>query len=108
MPGPSPASYFGDHAPALDPQDGALRLTLFADLERDHRDPLERGVSNPVALRHLRSMAPGDPVMIYHTGDEKRIVGLARVAGAPYPDPDGETSASRSWMSRRVPPSRRR
>ena len=26
--------------------------------------------------------------MIYHTGDEKRIVGLARVAGAPYPDPD--------------------
>jgi predicted RNA-binding protein with PUA-like domain len=59
----------------------------FADLERDHRTRWS-GVSNPVALKHLRSMAPGDPVMIYHTGNEKRIVGLARVAGAPYPDPD--------------------
>jgi predicted RNA-binding protein with PUA-like domain len=44
-------------------------------------------VTNPVALRNIRSMEPGDPVMIYHTGDEKRIVGLGRVAGAPYPDP---------------------
>ena len=61
----------------------------FADLERDRRTRWS-GVSNPVALRHLRSMAAGDLVMIYHTGDEKRIVGLARVAGAPYPDPDNE------------------
>jgi predicted RNA-binding protein with PUA-like domain len=59
----------------------------FADLQRDGRTRWS-GVSNPVALKHLRSMAPGDEVMIYHTGDEKRIVGLARVAGAPYPDPD--------------------
>jgi predicted RNA-binding protein with PUA-like domain len=59
----------------------------FADLQRDRRTRWS-GVSNPVALKHLRSMAPGDEVMIYHTGDEKRIVGLATVAGAPYPDPD--------------------
>ena len=59
----------------------------FADLQRDRRTRWS-GVSNPVALKHLRSMAPGDEVMIYHTGDEKRIVGLARVAGAPYADPD--------------------
>lgn len=45
------------------------------------------GVSNPVALRNIRSMAPGDEVMIYHTGDEKSVVGLARVTSAPYPDP---------------------
>ena len=32
-------------------------------------------------------MAPGDRVFYYHTGDEKAIVGTARVAGAPYPDP---------------------
>ena len=32
-------------------------------------------------------MREGDRVMIYHTGNEKRIVGLARIAGAPYPDP---------------------
>ena len=59
----------------------------FADLERDHRTRWS-GVSNPVALKHIRSMAQGDEVMIYHTGDEKRIVGLARVAGRPYPDPE--------------------
>jgi predicted RNA-binding protein with PUA-like domain len=45
------------------------------------------GVSNPVALRNIRSMAPGDEVMIYHTGDEKAIVGLAAVVGNPRPDP---------------------
>lgn len=45
------------------------------------------GVTNPVALRHLREMSAGDPVMIYHTGDEKSVVGLARVARAAYPDP---------------------
>ena len=37
------------------------------------------GVKNPVAIRHLRAMQPGDDVMIYHTGDEKAIVGLAKV-----------------------------
>jgi predicted RNA-binding protein with PUA-like domain len=45
------------------------------------------GVSNPVALRHLREMAVGDHVVIYHTGDQKAAVGLARVARAAYPDP---------------------
>jgi len=59
----------------------------FADLQRDRRTRWS-GVSNPVALKHLRSMAVGDEVMIYHTGAEKRIVGLARVAGGPYPDPE--------------------
>ena len=58
----------------------------FADLQRDGRARWD-GVTNPVALRNIRSMEPGDPVMIYHTGDEKRIVGLGRVASAPYPDP---------------------
>ena len=45
------------------------------------------GVTNPVALKNIRSMAKGDEVMIYHTGDEKAVVGLASVASAPYPDP---------------------
>lgn len=45
------------------------------------------GVKNPVALRHLREMTPGDEVMIYHTGDEKAVVGLARVTKSAYPDP---------------------
>ncbi|HET9405887.1 MAG TPA: EVE domain-containing protein [Candidatus Sulfotelmatobacter sp.] len=37
------------------------------------------GVSNPVALRHLREMKPGDQLVIYHTGDEKSAVGTASV-----------------------------
>ena len=45
------------------------------------------GVTNPVAVRNIRGMQPGDAVMIYHTGDEKAVVGLAEVASAPYPDP---------------------
>ena len=45
------------------------------------------GVSNALALKHIRSMAKGDQLLIYHSGDEKALVGLARVASAPYPDP---------------------
>lgn len=57
-----------------------------ADLVRDKRTTWD-GVANPVALRNMGGMTKGDEVMIYHTGDEKQIVGLARVAGAPYADP---------------------
>lgn len=45
------------------------------------------GVTNPVALKNIRAMRRGDELMIYHTGDEKAVVGLASVASAPYPDP---------------------
>lgn len=44
------------------------------------------GVKNPLAQKHLRSMAKGDRVFYYHTGNEKAIVGTARVTGAPYAD----------------------
>jgi predicted RNA-binding protein with PUA-like domain len=58
----------------------------FADLQRDRRTRWE-GVSNAVALKHLRSMQEGDDALIYHTGSEKAVVGLARIVSAPYPDP---------------------
>ncbi len=45
------------------------------------------GVRNPAALNHLRAMQPGDRAFIYHTGDEKAIVGIAKVVSAAYPDP---------------------
>ncbi len=45
------------------------------------------GVKNPLALKHLGEMRPGDDVLIYHTGDEKSAVGFARVTKAAYPDP---------------------
>lgn len=58
----------------------------FADLERDGKTRWD-GVKNPVALKNLRRMAKGDAVFVYHTGDEKAVVGLARIASAPYSDP---------------------
>jgi predicted RNA-binding protein with PUA-like domain len=58
----------------------------FADLVRDGRTVWD-GVRNAQALIHLRSMKKGDPVLFYHTGGEKAIVGLARIATDPYPDP---------------------
>jgi predicted RNA-binding protein with PUA-like domain len=58
----------------------------FPDLVRDRRTRWE-GVSNPVALKHLRSMLEGDDALIYHTGNEKALIGVARVASAPYADP---------------------
>ena len=58
----------------------------FDQLVRDRRTVWD-GVSNAVALKNIRSMTVGDQVLIYHSGDEKALVGLARVASAPYPDP---------------------
>jgi predicted RNA-binding protein with PUA-like domain len=58
----------------------------FADLRRDKRTRWS-GITNAQALIHLRQMAKGDDVLIYHTGDEKAAVGHARVAKAAYPDP---------------------
>ena len=58
----------------------------YHDLEREKRTTWD-GVSNPVALKNLRTMEKGDQVFIYHTGDEKSIVGVARVLKAAYPDP---------------------
>lgn len=55
----------------------------YADLQREGTAVWD-GVKNPLALKHLRAMQAGDQVLIYHTGDEKAVVGLAKVvAGDP-------------------------
>ncbi len=56
------------------------------DLVRDGQTAWD-GITNPTSLKHLRSARPGDEAYIYHTGSEKRIVGLARIISDPYPDP---------------------
>lgn len=50
----------------------------FGDLQRE-KTTVWDGVSNPVALKHLRGMKPGERLVIYHTGDEKSAVGTASV-----------------------------
>jgi predicted RNA-binding protein with PUA-like domain len=57
----------------------------FADLQRD-KTTIWDGVSNPVALRNLREMKPGDRLAIYHTGDEKSAVGTASVVSVDASD----------------------
>jgi len=54
------------------------------------------GVRNFQARNNLRAMKKGDPVLYYHTGDEKQVVGLARVERAGYPDP---TATEGDWVA---------
>ena len=58
----------------------------YDHLEKDKQTVWD-GVSNPVALRNLRSAKKGDTVLIYHTGAEKALIGLAEITREAYPDP---------------------
>ena len=58
----------------------------FADLQKE-KTTVWDGVSNPVALKNLRAMKPGERLVIYHTGDEKAAVGTASVVSADVSDP---------------------
>jgi predicted RNA-binding protein with PUA-like domain len=51
------------------------------------------GVSNPQAVRAIRSMRPGDKVFIYHSGGLSAVVGLAKVVSEPRTDPKNDKSA---------------
>ncbi len=56
----------------------------FDDLVKDKKTVWD-GVRNPQALRNLRAMAPGERVYVYHTGDERQVVGRAEVARVVLP-----------------------
>lgn len=58
----------------------------FADLLREGETVWD-GVTNNLALKHLKTMKVNDKCLIYHTGDEKAVVGIAIVTRDPYPDP---------------------
>jgi len=58
----------------------------FADLQREKTTTWD-GVSNPVALKNMRAMKPGERLVIYHTGDEKSAVGTAIVVSVDASDP---------------------
>ena len=58
----------------------------FGDLQRD-KSTVWDGVTNPIALKNLRGMKPGEHLVIYHTGDEKSAVGTATVVSVDAQDP---------------------
>jgi predicted RNA-binding protein with PUA-like domain len=58
----------------------------FQQLQKDKKTMWD-GVKNNLALKNLKDINKGDEILIYHTGDEKAAVGIARALGGAYPDP---------------------
>ncbi len=58
----------------------------YNDLEKGEKTIWD-GVTNNLALKHLRSLRKGDLAFIYHTGSEKQVVGIAEIVSDSYPDP---------------------
>ena len=59
----------------------------YSDLVSE-KETVWDGVSNNLALKYIRQMRKGDLALIYHTGSEKAVVGIATVISDPYPDPE--------------------
>lgn len=72
----------------------------FAQLQKEKRTAWT-GIRNFQARNNLRQMKPGDLCFYYHTGDEKAVVGVAKVLTAPAPDPTAEDG---DWSSVDVAP----
>ncbi|HKQ37109.1 MAG TPA: EVE domain-containing protein [Verrucomicrobiae bacterium] len=69
----------------------------WATLVKDGRTDWT-GVRNFQARKHLRGMKKGDGVLFYHSGDEKQVVGLARVEKEAYPDPTASADEG-DWVA---------
>ena len=75
------------------------------DLEKERKTAWD-GVRNPQALRAIREMRPGDKVFIYHSMSEAAIMGLAKAASEPRPDPKNPklTVVDLEFVARLDPP----
>ena len=62
----------------------------FTDLQSEPSGTVWDGVKNYAALKYLRDMERGDRAFVYHTGNQRRIVGIADVTSDAYPDPNGD------------------
>ena len=67
----------------------------WSDLVRDKRTDWT-GVRNYAARLHLRAMQVGDQVFVYHSGDDKSVVGIAKVTKAAFPD---TTADEEGWVA---------
>lgn len=70
------------------------------DLLRDRRTDWT-GVRNYAARLHLKAMRPGDEVLYYHSGDDKAVVGVAKVTKAAFPD---TTADEEGWVAVELAP----
>jgi len=71
------------------------------DLVRDRSTDWD-GVRNNAARLHLRAMRPGDEAFFYHSGEERAVVGIMRIAGEGKPD-----GADGAWVKVPVEPVRK-
>jgi predicted RNA-binding protein with PUA-like domain len=62
----------------------------FQDLQRD-KSTMWDGVRNYQARKFLKEMRKGDLAFIYHSQEEKSVVGTAEVTRPAYPDPTDKT-----------------
>lgn len=67
----------------------------WSDLVRDKRTDWT-GVRNYAARLHLRAMQTGDQVFVYHSGDDKSVIGIARVTKPAFPD---TTADEEGWVA---------
>lgn len=73
----------------------------FEQLQKDRKTSWT-GIRNYEARNNLRAMKPGDLALYYHTGDEKQVVGIARVAS--LPGPDRTAARGEDWVAVDVEP----
>lgn len=73
----------------------------WEDLVKDKKTTWD-GVRNFQARSNLKAMKKGDSVFIYHTGDDKAVVGIARITREGFPDPKDE-----SWVAVEIAPEKK-
>jgi predicted RNA-binding protein with PUA-like domain len=61
----------------------------WSDLTRDKKTVWD-GITNALALKHMRTMKKGDLALVYHTGDERAALGIAQITSEAYPDPKAD------------------
>jgi len=61
------------------------------------------GIRNFQARNNLQAMAKGDLCLFYHSGKGPAVVGIAKVMGAPYPDPSSDDPR---WLAVDLAPQR--
>ncbi|MGQ0543198.1 MAG: EVE domain-containing protein [Blastocatellia bacterium] len=67
----------------------------FSDFQKEGKTDWT-GVRNYTARNNLKAMKTGDKVLYYHSGEERAVVGLAKVTKTFFPDPTADADA---WVA---------
>lgn len=71
------------------------------DLVKDKKAVWD-GVRNFQARSNMKAMKKGDTVFIYHTGDEKAVIGTGKISKEHYPEP-----ADKDWVVVEITPDKK-